>query len=651
MSEFTPGSANEPEDRNIFPLISAFVGAIAALDLWSAFNPTAWNWGFHVLAFYSIEIQIAVPFLMLLMLVPPVQFFLIDLMRSAVAFMNASSGILRWLLGVAAIGGLGFAFIHFHAATYFLGDGYGRLQSIKAPGNSDIFSAAGFTEQPLAAFFVYQTSQLFNFFESSTPFEDAYLWLDVLSGLCFALIAWKGAGLFAGDGTDRVLTFLLFVASGTSLLFFGFVENDALGYVGIFLFLLLGVAFLQEKISLYWSIIAYGLVLSLNFCVAVFAPILAYLIFVGVQRKETMKAGAAIIVSALLFSAMLMISGYSPALLRQVLLDTTTGILSTTSATGKPQAYGMFSMNHLADISNLFLFCSPAALALFTVAVVSMMKTKKRLSDGEWYMLLVLVCAIGAIVLMNCTIGMSRDWNVAVPFIAGVSVAVVAFWMFIVEDRETRQRVVMILTVVMSLQTVVWVGLYADEPRSVAQFETLEEGKLWGTQACLSAYAELAQYHRERREYAQAAVCYERYVAIDSTNYHMWLDCARMEQTAGNYDKAVDAYKVLAQSGPATPDILAPLGVLLARLGRFDEGFFYLKEAEKLSPESPKIKNDIGALFANEKKYAKALPYFLDAVRLDPNFQGGYFNAASCYTALGDNEKAREYSLMGREKK
>jgi len=648
MSDSTPLRVDENEEKLIFPIVYFFVGTFIVLDLLSAFEPTAWNWGFHFLAFYGLEVRFAVPFLMLIVMIPPVQFFLVDLIRSVVGLTNVRSRVLRWGLGVVALVGIALIFVHFRVVTYFLGDGYLQLRSLKVPENMDTLNLTGFAREPLVGFFVFQLRRLFDFLGSSTPPEEAYLWLSVLSGVCFALIAWRGSGLFVVDETDRILIFIFFFASGVSLLFFGYVENYAPGYVGIFLFLLLGAGYLKEKIPMYWAMGAYGFLLSMNFGAAAFIPTLAYLVYVGVERRETVKTGAALLLSIVVFVAMLLISGYSPSFFQQVVGEAGVNILPFAGPTGSHQAYHMFSLNHLADVMNLFLLCAPASVALLTVAIVATIRKRKRLETYQWFILLAMACGVGLIAVLNCALGMSRDWDVAAPFSVGIPVAAIVLWTAVAEDREIRQRVMLILGVVTLLQTGAWIGLNADEQRAVARFEVLEEKELWGTQACLDAYEELAIYHRGRHELAQAAACYERYLALDSTNYRVWFNCARTEQAAGNLDRAIEAYKVLARSGPASPDILAPLAVLLARLGRFDEALLYFRQAETLAPESPKIKNDIGALFANQKNYSKALPYFLEAIRIDPQFQGGYLNAAACYEALGDNEKVQEIRMKAK---
>jgi hypothetical protein len=650
MANLTPIDTYETEEKLIFPIIYFFVSAFIAMNLWSAFEPTAWNWGFHFLAFYGIEVRVAVSLLMLVIMIPSVQFYLIDFIRSAAELEEDRSPVVRWILGVLAVVGIAFVFVHFRAATYFLGDGYLQLRSLKVPGNMESLNMTGFAREPLVGFFVFQLCRLFTFFESLTPPEDAYLWLSALSGVCFTIIAWKGIGLFVAEEADRILAFFFLLSSGVSILFFGYVENYAPGYVGIFLFLLLGAGYLKEKISIYWTMAAFGLLLSMNFGAAAFLPALAYLAYVGFRRGEAVETGAALFISGIIFIAMLLVSGYSPSFFRQVFNDAGTNILPFGGPAGKHQAYSMFSLSHAADMANLFLLCTPAAIALLVVAIVSTLKKQRPLETSEWFLFLAMGCGVGLIAVLNCMRGMSRDWDIAAPFSVGIPVAAIAIWTAVADNKETRQRALLILGVVTLLQTGLWVSLNADANSAVARFEILKEKRLWGTQACLDAYEELAIYHRDHREFAQAAACYERYVALDSTNDRVWLNCARMEQAAGNFSKAIEAYRALARLGPSNPDYLAPLGVILAQTGHFDEALFYLQQAEKLSPASPKIKNDIGAVFANQKDYSKALPYFLESVRLDPNFQGGYLNTAACYAALGENEKAEEYRTMARKK-
>jgi len=636
---------DQSEDRLVFPVIYFFVGAFVAADLWSAFQPTAWNWGFHSLAFYGIEVRFIVCALMLGVMIPQVQFFLVDLLRSFAEWESSWRPVLRLLLGMAFIAVLIFLFIRFRAATYFLGDGYLRLRSLKVPENMDNLNLTGFVREPLVGFFIFQLSRLFEFFESVSPAEDAYLWLSVLSGACFTFIAWKGIRLFVEEETDRILILFLFLASGVSMLFFGSVENYAPGYAGIFLFLLLGAGYLKERISLYWAVTAYGFLLSMNLGAAAFIPALLYLVYIAVRRGAAAEAFGALLLSGVVFIAALAVSGYSYAFLRQVVRDAAANILPVGGPAGKQQPYTLFALSHAADVADLLVLAVPAGIVLLVAAVAVALKKRHPLETSERFLLLAAACGVVFIVAVNCPLGMSRDWGIPAPLSVGIPAAAVALWVSVVDNRETRHRALLILGVVALLQTGAWITLNADVRRSVARFETLEDKKLWDVQACLDAYEELAVYHRDHREFIQAAACYEKYVALDSTNGRIWLNCAKVEVAAGNIGKAIDAYKALVRLQPTNPDFFSSLGVFLAQAGRFDEALFDFQQAEQLSPGSAKIKNDIGAIFANQKQYSKALPYFLQAIKLDPNFQGGYLNTAACYAALGNNAKAQEYKM------
>ena len=638
------------DEAVVFPIIFFFVGTFTALDLWSAFQPSPWNWGFHFLAFYPLVVRIAIPLLMLLMLIPVVQFFLIDLIRTGVRLLGEQSRALRWIVALAVLAGIVFVFVQFRVETFFLGDGYLQLRSLKLPENMENINLTGFAREPLVGLLVYQFGHLFDFLDVTATPENSYLWLSALSGVCFALIAWKGVQMYVSDETDRGLLFFFLLSSGVNQLFCGYVENYSPGYVGILLFLFLSAGYLRERISIYWPIIAYGFLLSMNFGAVAFAPALVFLSVLGMRRKESMQTMLALFFSGVVFVALLLLSGYSTSFFQQVFDDAGSNILSIYGPLGKHQAYRMFTLSHVADVTNLFLLCTPTAVALLTVAIVLTLKKQKPIAHDVWFLLLALVCGMVLICVLNSTLGMSRDWDIAAPFTIGIPIAAIALWSNVADDREIRQRILLILGVVSLLQTGAWITLNSDEPRAVARFEMLEEKRLWGVEACLDAYEELAIYHRDRHEYPQSAACYERYLSLDSTNDRVWLTYAKMEQMAGNLDQSIQAYKVLSQSGSAGPDILAPLGVLLARSGRFDEALLYLHQAEKLAPESPKIKNDIGALFANRGEYLRALPYFLDAVRLDENFQGGYLNAAACYEQMGDLAKAQEYRQRARRR-
>lgn len=86
---------------------------------------------------------------------------MIDLIRAVVDLVNDRSPVVRWILGVFAIVGMTFVFVHFRATTYFLGDGYVQLRSLKIPENMDNLGLTGFAREPLVGFLVFQLYHLF----------------------------------------------------------------------------------------------------------------------------------------------------------------------------------------------------------------------------------------------------------------------------------------------------------------------------------------------------------------------------------------------------------------------------------------------------------------------------------------------------------
>ncbi len=636
---------NKSGQHIVLPIISLLVVGLAVLDLWAAFMPTGGNWGFHSLAFYGLEVRLIVPLLMLMLIIPAVQEFFIRRVRSVIEWFYSQSRPSRVVLIIAVLVGFVLLFWFFRVKTFFLGDGYLNLRFFLK--GVTVGMAYLFQREPLAGFVASQLYHFFVSFGSSAPAEEAYRWMSILSGIGFVLVAWALIRYLSVNRVERILLLVLLLASGASQLFFGYVENYSLAYTGILLFLFFGFAYAQGKISIVWPIAMFGIILTLHFGTLVFLPVLILLISLAVRRKQAIKLVASLIVMSIVCAVLLLICGYTPELLQSVFEKTGGHLMSWSGSITRAQAYTVFTWNHFVDIVNFLILSYPAAVILFIVVLVLFWKKPKPIGIEVWFLLLTALCGLAFIFALNCELGMSRDWDILVPISVGVPIAAVTLWTTIAEDKDIRQRVLVIVGILLLLHSGVFIGVNADEQRAMARFQVLQDENYWSKNAQLNAYDELAFYHAEHHEYHQAVQYYTRYVTLDSTNKLSWKNLAWMHLAVRDTNRAIEVYQTMIRLGMKDSDMLTNFGMLLARQRQFSEGLAILKRAEELAPTSPQIKCNIGVVIAeSEKADKKALPYFLAAIRLDTTFAEAYYNAAICCIALGDSVKANQYMSL-----
>lgn len=631
---------------NYSHIAASFVFVFALLIFGAAFYPAGWNWGFHFLAFYRLEIIVVIPLLMLLVIIPAIQEILIKRIFSCTQWFSKQHRVIRIVITLISLGGLLLLFWIFRVRSYFLGDGQLILRSIQNLDSANDL-AFGYKREPLIGFCIVLLTNFFIILKRSNPIEDAYSWLSILSGICFVITAWRLVRHYAEDRIEQYMLFVLLITTGVSQLFFGYVENYAPSSAGILLFLLLGVAYLRGSISIAWAMIVYGVILMLHFGALIFLPAFAFLLYIAAKRKQTKELGASLFLAGIVFFVLLQLSQYPFELLKDVLGGTGRHIVAFSFPLNKYQAYDFFSISHVLDVVNFFLLSYPAAMILFILSSIMIWRERRTIAIETRFLLLAALCGIVFIIILNCEIGMSRDWDILAPISLGIPVAAIALWKTIEYDRKFRYRILVMLCIVSLLHTGIWVGVNADEMKAEERFTILEDDHLWSKDAHLYAYEVLAIYHKERGNYEKAIQYYQKYTTLDSTNKRLWGNLADAFQLAGHKKKAIEVYKTMVHLGMGNYQILTNLGLLLADEQRFSEALVLFKRAEEYAPEDPIVKYNIGeTIMVSEQAYKKAIPYFLNAIRFDSTFSQAYYRAAQCYFMLGDSTKADQLMIQ-----
>ncbi|MGD1045466.1 MAG: hypothetical protein ABR936_09095 [Bacteroidota bacterium] len=452
---------------------------------------------------------------------------------------------------------------------------------------------------------------------------------------------------YAADRIEQCLLFIFLITTGVSQLFFGYVENYAPSSAGILLFLLLGVAYFRGNISIVWAMIVYGVTFTLHFGALIFLPAFAFLLHFAAKRKQAGELAASLFLTGAIVFAMLQLSLYPLELSKDVLSGTGHHIVPFSLHLDKYQSYLFFSISHLLDVVNFFFLSCPAAIILLILSSIMIWRKRKTISVETRFLLLAGLCGSIFIVILNCDIGMSRDWDVLAPISLGIPIAAISLWNTIEYERKLKYRILMMLCVVSLLCTGIWVGVNADETRATERFKILPDNHLWGKKAHLYAYEDLAIYLRDRGNYEATIQYYQKYIALDSSNQRLWRKLAEAFQLAGQNKKAIEVYETMVHLGMGNYQFITNLGVLLSNEQRFSEALVLFKRAEECAPEDPIVKYNIGVnIIESEHAYKKAIPYFLSAIQFDSTFSQAYNRAAQCYSMLGDSVKADQLIIQ-----
>jgi Tfp pilus assembly protein PilF len=640
-------SANR--DRLVQLLLSLAILAVAGLNIYAAFFPSGMNWGFHHLSFYPLPLMILVPCVMGLLAVPRVRSLTYGSFERVVAVLGKFSQkhrIVFWLLVLL------FSTLLFWLGkqqAFFLGDGYlaiRNLEGIAETGNI----AAGFRRQPFAGWFVLMAHELSVFVGLHPAEQFAFQLTSVSFGGASVVVFWWLARLIGANLVEQALIIFFLIVSGIVQFFFGYVENYTPAMFAIFLFLATGIAHAQGKVSLLPVALSYAFLLTLHFGMIILLPALAVLFYGRIRERRF----ADVVFGAILFLAGVMLflwlSGYSIAMFQRVAGRTATHIVPFVYSGDKFSAYSLFSLSHVLDWINLQILAHPFAIVLLGCALVfsrpSLIGDQSRNQSGN-QLLFIAVATVSGLAftfLINCELGMSRDWDLPAPFIPPLLVIAVFIWFRWTPDRRWRRELLLAISLVAGLQTATWIGVNANEEKALARFTLLPDDRLWPRHAFMNAYEELGIFYRNRHDVDRAVMYFEKFLDVDSTSSRMWVNLGGVHRLRGKNDEAIASFERAVRYNSSLWPIYIQLGALYGSKGEFDIGLKRMQTALLLNPNSASAHNNIGVLLMRSRgAFAEALVHFRRAMELDPTDASIFYNTALCYQNLGDSDRARHY--------
>jgi tetratricopeptide (TPR) repeat protein len=110
----------------------------------------------------------------------------------------------------------------------------------------------------------------------------------------------------------------------------------------------------------------------------------------------------------------------------------------------------------------------------------------------------------------------------------------------------------------------------------------------------------------------------------------------------GRQPAAVNEYQRALQAAPRSPVILNKLGRVLIQMKRYDEALPPLKTSLELDPDNANTYVQLGRVEHASKHYAQSRAALEEAVQINPFNPTIYKLLVEVYSALGDQEKARQ---------
>jgi tetratricopeptide (TPR) repeat protein len=144
---------------------------------------------------------------------------------------------------------------------------------------------------------------------------------------------------------------------------------------------------------------------------------------------------------------------------------------------------------------------------------------------------------------------------------------------------------------------------------------------------------------RSSGQLAEAEQLYRTLLAADPAgdNVDAWLAHGSLCRQLGMEREALKSLKRAARLRPADAHALHELGVVLARMGRFEQAVAMLEQAQRLQPGAQEIadnlrftraclENQRGAVLMGDERFAQAEPHFRSAIALVPDDADAHSN-------------------------
>lgn len=407
-------------------------------------------------------------------------------------------GPVSWLLAILALAPL----LLWPVQTYFYGDGgllIPQIHRFSVDGGHDTALLANLKSAPLAGGLLLLTMHagpaLGEAIPALMPADALYpfRWMAVLSVLAAA-----GYIIRTARGTHRLT--LLVALSGTAgaLHFAGHVEYYAPVFAALTVFVLAGERAVTGKSARWPAVLAFAVACAAHYMTLALLPSLLFLLaHRGDATRRRIPALRAVDLRGGLAAGGIIISGWIILYILLGLHDSPNRAVMPVVAQRSPagvQAYTLLSSWHLADLFNLLLLLSPAALLALGGSWFARWKARKFGDGTDAFHALNVLLFAGFAVFANTTLGLGRDWDLVSPL--GMLILLAAISAL---RRRHDDRAGLALALISVLAVAPWMQLHRDAEATAARFErvlALDAAHMYGDYA-LSGYDALRKYrHR-----------------------------------------------------------------------------------------------------------------------------------------------------------
>lgn len=450
----------------------------------------------------------------------------------------------------------------------------------------------------------------------------AYSILSVMAGQVFMVAAWYTARMMADTPGRRLFALLGLVSAGYVLVFFGYVESYALLYACYLFLVLAAVAFLRGRSPLWPVFAVYGLACMLHQTALLMLPGMVYLAVrdyrgSNVRVRRVLRDCAALAVPVGVMLLLLLAGGFTIGEYLAMLRTRSSEYGGLLLPLWRPGGYSLLSPRHLLDYANALLMASPVAALLLPLVLWRFRRRNDAVANFLALAGVPLLVFFGAV---DPKIGMFRDWDLFAGAML-VLTPLTVWWLVRQPVIARRPTVSLVVGLTMVFHTFSWVLAGASPYGSARRFADMVEAQQQDVRPSLLGhnYLQLSGFYQRRGDpgqageflrkaaessnapryyhllgfqlfgrgrYHEAAVAYEKALALDSTLAITRMNLGTTYMHLGRHARALTCLN-RARTGLNDQALLAGLDMMRGRclrlLGRPDEAVIALEQALELA--------------------------------------------------------------------
>ena len=128
-------------------------------------------------------------------------------------------------------------------------------------------------------------------------------------------------------------------------------------------------------------------------------------------------------------------------------------------------------------------------------------------------------------------------------------------------------------------------------------------------------YSALGAAYEQCKDYKNAIDAYKHAIVLDRDNLDAIRGLAENEMNDGQFEAALEQYKVIADSNPEDAQTYVRMADIYRRQGKYDQALENLKRAETLVPDTMDVPYSIAAVYQAQGRYDEAAKILQDLIK------------------------------------